>query len=93
MTARSVNTHVTPLIVACSRGNVGIVQALLRKHADISSPHKLISTPNLSKHLTTSQLLWYDATNNGDCPQLLRKLISAPALNKHSTTSFFWMLQ
>jgi hypothetical protein len=47
----------------------------------------LISAPNLSKHLTTSQLLWDDATNNGDCPQLLRKLIPAPALSKHSTTS------
>jgi hypothetical protein len=28
-----------------------------------------------------------NATNNGDCPQLLGKLISAPELSKHLTTS------
>jgi hypothetical protein len=47
----------------------------------------LISDRELSKHLTTSQCPDIDATNNSDCPRLLRKLISAPELSKHLTTS------
>jgi hypothetical protein len=36
----------------------------------------LISAPELSKHLTTSQCPDFDATNNGDCPFMSHKLIS-----------------
>jgi hypothetical protein len=53
-------------------------------------PHlsrKLISAPELSKHLTTSQSPDFDARNNAYCPFLSLKLISAPELSKHSTTS------
>jgi ankyrin repeat protein len=39
--------------------------------------HKLISAPELSKHLTTSHSPLHDAINNGDCPFSSRKLISA----------------
>jgi hypothetical protein len=49
--------------------------------------HKLISPPELSKHLTTSHLPSADAINNGDCPCSLHKLISTPELSKHLTTS------
>jgi hypothetical protein len=45
----------------------------------------LISAPELSKHLTTSQCPKYDATNNGDRPCLVCKLISASELSKHLT--------
>jgi hypothetical protein len=48
--------------------------------------HKLISAPELSKHLTTSQCPDNDASNNGDLPSLQHKLISAPELSKHLTT-------
>jgi hypothetical protein len=41
---------------------------------------KLISAPELSKHLTIAQCPCCDATNNGDRPSMLRKLISAPEL-------------
>jgi hypothetical protein len=51
------------------------------------SLHKLISPPELSKHLTTSHCPFHDAINNGDCPILSEKLISAPELSKHLTTS------
>jgi hypothetical protein len=47
----------------------------------------LISAPELSKHLITSQCPAIDARNNGDCPCLSHKLISAPELSKHLTTS------
>jgi hypothetical protein len=47
----------------------------------------LISAPELSKHLRTSQCPYTDAANNGVSPPLLRKLISAPELSKHLTTS------
>jgi ankyrin repeat protein len=36
----------------------------------------LISAPELSKHLTTSQCPDIDAANNGDCPAASHKLIS-----------------
>jgi hypothetical protein len=48
---------------------------------------KLISAPELSKHLTTSHSPSQDAANNGDLPSWLRKLISAPELSKHLKTS------
>jgi hypothetical protein len=35
----------------------------------------LISAPELSKRLTTSQCPSSDAANNDDCPRLLHKLI------------------
>jgi ankyrin repeat protein len=47
----------------------------------------LISTPDLSKHLTTIECPDIDAINNGDFPSSSRKLISPPELSKHSTTS------
>jgi ankyrin repeat protein len=47
----------------------------------------LISAPELSKHLTTSECPFCDATNNGDCPELSRKLIFAPERSKYLTTS------
>jgi ankyrin repeat protein len=53
----------------------------------LSSSHKLISAPELSKHLTTSQCPIIDAIDNGDCPRLSHKLISAPELSKPLTTS------
>jgi hypothetical protein len=49
--------------------------------------HKLISAPELSKHLTTSQCPENDASNNGDLPSWSYKMISAPELSKHLTTS------
>jgi hypothetical protein len=48
---------------------------------------KLISAPELSKHLTTSHSPSQDAANNGDSPSLSHKLISAPELSKHLKTS------
>jgi hypothetical protein len=42
----------------------------------------LISAPELSKHLTTSQCLDTDARKKGYCPHLSHKLISAPELIK-----------
>jgi hypothetical protein len=54
---------------------------------DASWSHKLISAPELSKHLTTLHSPLHDAINNGECPTSSRKLISAPELSKHLTTS------
>jgi hypothetical protein len=51
--------------------------------------HKLISASELTKHLTTSQCPFSDATNNGDCLRLLHILISALELSKHLTISMF----
>ena len=48
---------------------------------------KLISAPELSKHLTTSHSPSQDAANNGDSPSLSHILISAPELSKHLKTS------
>jgi hypothetical protein len=44
---------------------------------------KLISAPELSKHLTTSPFPFSDAAINGEVPCLSHKLISAPELSKH----------
>jgi ankyrin repeat protein len=49
----------SPLFTASMHGNNG----------DLPSwSHKLISAPELSKHLTTSHSPLHDAINNGDCP-------------------------
>jgi ankyrin repeat protein len=95
------NWNTSPLITASNHGHIDVVEYLLSSGADINlldecgqSPLFLasmfghwISAPELSKHLTTSQCPFSDATNNGDCPCLSHKLISAPELSKHLTTS------
>ena len=55
MIPRSVNAHVTPLIVACSIGNLRIVKLLLRNHADINKCNRWNESP-----LST-------ASNHGHC--------------------------
>jgi hypothetical protein len=47
--------------------------------------HKLISAPELSKHLTTSQCPENDASNNGDLPSWSYKIISAPGVTNKDT--------
>jgi ankyrin repeat protein len=82
------------LFAASLEGHCDVVKRLLSSGADINvrdengrSSHKLISGPELSKHLTTSKYPFMDVTNNGDCPHLSDKLITAPELSKHLTTS------
>jgi ankyrin repeat protein len=75
------------LFVASKYGLCDVVKYLLISGADINPRllRKLISAPELSKHLTTSYSPFCDATNNGDCPSSSRKLISAPELSKYLT--------
>jgi hypothetical protein len=89
----------SPLSIASEYGRCDFFECLFSSRADINLydarnngdcprlSHKLISAPELSKYLTTSQCPAIDARNNGDCPCSLHTLISAPELSKHSTTS------
>jgi ankyrin repeat domain-containing protein 17 len=82
------NTGKSPLFVASEVGHYHICKCLLDFGADINLCNNMISTSDLSKHLTTSQCPCCDATNNGDsCLSSPHKLISAPNLSKHLTTS------
>jgi ankyrin repeat protein len=71
----------SPLLEASCEGHCDIVKCLLSSGADINygdipcSLHKLISAPELSKHLTTSQCPCSDAVKIGDCPSFARKLM------------------
>jgi hypothetical protein len=72
-------------------GHCDVIKCLLSSGADINLcdkqgqsrnngdcpclSHKLISAPELSKHLTTSQYPEIDAANNGSCPLSSHKLL------------------
>jgi ankyrin repeat protein len=79
----------SPLFVASMSGHCDLVKCLLSSGADINlrdeggqspgdrppSSRKLISAPELSKHLTTFHSSFNDAIDKGDCPFPSHKLI------------------
>jgi hypothetical protein len=86
------------LFAASVYGHCDVLKCLLSSGADINLLDKggrspLISAPELSKHLTTSQCSSCDAINNGDCPRLLRTLIPAPELSKLLLNAYLVLVQ
>jgi ankyrin repeat protein len=65
----------SPLFIASHQGHCDVVKCLLSSGAviNLSSSRTLISAPELSKRLTTSQRPSSDAANNGDCTRSLHK--------------------
>jgi hypothetical protein len=53
----------------------------------------LMSAPELSKHLTTSQCPSIDAINNGGCPDTSLKLTFWLRCHGEHTFTITWMLQ
>jgi ankyrin repeat protein len=66
MIPRGVNAHVTPLIVACSIGNLRIVKLLLGNHADIDKCNRWNESP------------LYTASNHGHC-EVVKCLLNSGA--------------